>query len=241
MSFWNVRRTIGLIVLLAAVVSAFAQAELGEIFARFLIRTARGEEREVTATGAEEFARAVRSIGKGDRVVVSGRNLPDEFIEPNRLRDFELVHHSAQSANQDAASIALAAALGDRPLNPGAPGAPQSRIFNGLPDPQGFWSGMWELRRMDRPTSETDAWQTLQSRIKSTLAGTPFAAEKATRKALVQELQAGDNDVVFLMAHNDGKTIYLPSGERLTREDLEGLRREVAPDRVVVLITCSAE
>ena len=62
--------------------------------------------------------------------------------------------------------------------------------------------------------------------------------KKATKPAVLDELQNGTSDTIVLFAHSQYGSIRLPGGESITREELLAIRRDTAPLRTVVLVSC---
>lgn len=91
---------------------------------------------------------------------------------------------------------------------------------------------------MDLKLGQRDAWEKLLSNIKSQ--SLPVQMTQASKDSLQEELLHGNNDVVFLIAHNDGHLIYLPgSGGTISFDDIRHLQRSEAPNRTIVLVTCN--
>jgi hypothetical protein len=67
-----------------------------------------------------------------------------------------------------------------------------------------------------------------------------MTTEIATKDALEKELRSGSRNVLFLIAHSDSESIFLPGlhGGRLSMKELDQLKRDAAPSRVVVLLAC---
>jgi hypothetical protein len=126
-------------------------------------------------------------------------------------------------------------ALAGKPLKQGS-----SIIFNAFPREQSLLRSKRERVRMRIAGSKSD-WiavnKDLGSRLKP---GFPMVT--ANKQDLVEELHHGSRDVVLLMAHSESRTIHLPGakGLSISFDELDRLRRDVPPDRVVVLLACDA-
>ena len=62
--------------------------------------------------------------------------------------------------------------------------------------------------------------------------------ETATREAFVEELAMGSKDYLVLIAHFDSKGLHFPNGDTMTKEEVANVKREAAPERTLVLISC---
>jgi hypothetical protein len=67
-----------------------------------------------------------------------------------------------------------------------------------------------------------------------------LSAVPAKKADVLHELQNGANDVIFIVAHGSGESIYLPgtSGDSISVSDLANIHRVIAPNRMAILITC---
>jgi len=62
----------------------------------------------------------------------------------------------------------------------------------------------------------------------------------ASKTEVLKELQSGNSNLVFVVAHSSGEITYFPgrAGETSSLKEVSGLKRENTPERVVVLVTC---
>jgi hypothetical protein len=62
----------------------------------------------------------------------------------------------------------------------------------------------------------------------------------ATKHVVVNELQNGTKNVLFVIAHSDSKAIFLPGvkGGKLSFSELSSITRLKAPSRTIVLLAC---
>jgi hypothetical protein len=162
-----------------------------------------------------------------------GELLPDNWFHviKNSGRPYVIV--TPDSPNQDFLGAKTAAQLGDQPIHPNA-----VHIMSALPKLDGWISGYLELHRMNLSLGQRDAWEKLLSNIRSQTLPTPI--HEASRESLQEELLNGNNDFVFVIAHNDGHFVYLPgSGGPISYDEIRRLQRSDAPNRTVVLVTCN--
>jgi hypothetical protein len=120
--------------------------------------------------------------------------------------------------------------LADRSIDPA-----QVSFFNGLPATE---EG---LEAMRFPTTGVEKWQEFHRGVEDRLKGR-FATRLTSREELLQELTTGSNDIVTVVAHNDGKTFFI-NGEELTYRELDGVKSRVSPSerpRLCILISCEA-
>lgn len=97
-----------------------------------------------------------------------------------------------------------------------------------------------ELTAMNKPSSAVDTWKMFKSSVDEKI--DPHVSGKIlTKDDLIRELQGGNNDVLFLFAHFDGKALFFGT-ERVTLKELEALRstRDGSRPRVAVLVACNA-
>jgi hypothetical protein len=142
---------------------------------------------------------------------------------------------SERSANFSEWDFAQAAELGSKPLD-----RSNVKVFNALPNESGRLTSLRELWKMDLEFGDREAWQDLNSRVKESAnsVGLPLVVAKKTD--MLQELKDGGGDVIFIVAHGTGESIYLPgtSGDSISVSELAKLKRDKAPNRIAVLITC---
>jgi hypothetical protein len=167
----------------------------------------------------------------GDLFVLSGRATPsdEEWFRSRRLR--YVIQSDFSPKTQDAEYI-RAAAMTVRPFV-----ASQFVIFSGLPYEKGSINSRAELLRMGL-TWKPKEWHAVSQEIASAAGSIPIAT--ATKRGLINELETGNKDVLFIIAHSDSKSIFLPGlqGGKISLHELDSIKREVAPQRVIVLLAC---
>jgi hypothetical protein len=171
--------------------------------------------------------------------VLDGKPLPESLMGTIHLVGSPYVYRSQRSSNLSSSQIAKAARLGEQPLRK------NSRVFSGLPQSRGLLGFVFpylELDRMGLDWRQNSAWKQLKSDLESRLGSAHRRLEVAVKRELLEELSSGNSDVVVLIAHNDGKQISLSGtdGATVTFEEISTLQRQTTPNRVIVLITCSA-
>jgi hypothetical protein len=90
-------------------------------------------------------------------------------------------------------------------------------------------------------------WIAANNRIFSALGATGsldgmISSSVAEKDIVLRELREGSADVVLIFAHSNGTKIYMPgkSGSSISLAELSAMKRQTAPDRVVVLVACDA-
>jgi len=170
---------------------------------------------------------------RGDVFVLGGYvTLSDEaWFKSNKL---PYVIFSSESPKTTTDELIRAAALTIRPFEPG-----DAIILNALPSEVGGVRGGLELKRMGL-SSTPDKWQDAKKQIIEAAGSTTIIP--ATKESVSTELSEGTKNVLFLMAHSDSQSIYLPGlkGGKLSYRDLESIVRDVAPNRAIVLLACRA-
>lgn len=162
-----------------------------------------------------------------------GQLLPRKWFQviKDSRRPYAIV--TPDSPNQDFLGARAAAELGDRPIQPNA-----VHILSALPKLDGWFSGYWELHRMNLELGQRDAWERLLSNIRSQ--SLPVPINEASKDSLRNELLYGNDDFVLVIAHNDGHFVYLPgSGGPISFDEFRRLQRSDAPNRTIVLVTCN--
>ena len=185
---------------------------------------------DLSATRAEPIGRARfrRMIKNTIELVRNGDPLPEEFSQ--ELVSYKKPPVLRLSDNVDPTNLQQAIELGNQTFF-----ARPVVILDGLPhgDKNGKVTG-GELKLMGLKRSQRAGWQDLRKSI----AERKMPITKASAERVKEQLLRGHENILFLIAHNDGKHIYLPSGERLSMEELSLLKRDTSPDRVIVLVTC---
>jgi hypothetical protein len=108
-------------------------------------------------------------------------------------------------------------------------------VANGIPHTKK------ELEFMGAPDSSLDGWRKIRGQIETNLKGS-WSRRIESRADLINELQTGDSDVLFLVAHSDGVDLFI-GGEKVSLAELAALPvRKGAPSspRVAVLVSCYA-
>jgi hypothetical protein len=170
-------------------------------------------------------------FNREDLFVLSGYITPadEQWFKTNKAK---YVIGSAFSPKQFKSEQAQAAALLLKRFS-----AEEIVVFDGLPHEKTAARSHAELRRMGLPAS-TKAWRDARKDIHDALGN--ITTETANKEGLQQELRFGSKNVLFLMAHSDSESIYLPGlrGGKLSMKELNQIQRDAAPDRVVVLLAC---
>jgi len=167
-------------------------------------------------------------------IIHRGGVLPDEWFHLIRGSGRPYVRVRPTSPNQGLSGIKGAARLGDQSIS-----QDRARIISALPRLNGGLLDYWELSRMGLDWGERAGWKGLLSDLASRSLLDQMV--EADSEVLRTELVTGTSDVVFVIAHNDAdhRFIYLPGSRgKISYDDVGSMRREVAPDRTIVLITC---
>jgi hypothetical protein len=171
-----------------------------------------------------------RWLDKGDVFVLKGdvTRQNEEWIKELG----QTVTVSKLSPKRTDGEAARAATLALRPFKP-----EQAVVMNGLP--YETEAGQAELARMGLHGTP-EGWRSARREIRSAAAAGHIPIKVATRKVVLQELREGQSNVLFVIAHSDSNAIFLPgvAGGKITMQELESIRRDVAPDRAIVLLAC---
>jgi hypothetical protein len=165
-----------------------------------------------------------------------GENLPEEWMQTILQTDIHYVRIARESSNIGEEQKLAAAELAERPLS-----RDKTKILNGLPDVP--WATAFiELSRMGLDSGEANRWRKVKSETARRLGHIGISDERITKKGVLDELGKGNSDVLLLIAHSDGKHLYLPGlwGEKLSIDEIESIRREEAPNRLIILLVCNA-
>jgi hypothetical protein len=111
----------------------------------------------------------------------------------------------------------------------------QVSFLNGLP------TSPDELDAMNFPPSGLEKWKDFHKGVEDRAAHR-FGTRLTSKEELLQELRNGSNDIVTIVAHNDGKTFFI-NGEKLTYRELDRLPQRISPSerpRLCILISCEA-
>jgi len=164
------------------------------------------------------------------RVICYCASVPDAFRESSGYTGIEYVRAVEHSANTTPDLVLSAALLGERHFDPS-----RSELLDGLPSIRLGLLGLWDTWRMNLNFADRHEWRRFRQDIEFP-SGVP--SKPATARDVTEGLRRGEKDILLVLAHNDGNYIYLQSGEKLAFRDISELKREVSPNRVVVLITC---
>lgn len=197
-----------------------------------------------------------RLVGDATTVVHEGDNLPKEWRNPLWLRSAYL-RHSDASPKRSMNELLRAQQILERRPEPG-----RVRIMSALPQSTDTFASLFELYRMGLHLTDSSDWRKLQgemSRLQSDLhrrsetfemnlggVAVPVRSlahhriETATKDAFVKELLYGTNDYVVLIAHFDDEGLHFPDGTTMTTAELGDIKRDTAPDRTLILISCDA-
>jgi hypothetical protein len=134
------------------------------------------------------------------------------------------------SGNRETAEVLTAARLGQKRFE-----AANAELLDGLPNLRRGILGLWDSWRMNLAFSVRHEWRQFRRDLRLPA---QVATRQATARDVMNALRVEHKDILLVVAHNDGRYVYLPSGERIAFADIGSVRREVAPHRVVVLITC---
>src|SRR5260370_24354807 len=169
-------------------------------------------------------------VNTRDLFVLSGYITPadEQWFRTNKLN---YVIGSAFSPKQFQKEQVRAAALMVKPFRPD-----EVVVFDGLPHETGPASSRSELRRMGLPSSQREG-KALRHDIYSPI--DKISTEIATKKSLDKELGSDSKNVLFLIAHSDSKSIFLPGLHvgRLSMKELDQIHRNVPPNQAVLLLT----
>lgn len=174
-------------------------------------------------------------IDQSGSVVHAGDELPADWIDSlfasNRSA---YLRRSERSANR-LADLQKAAELGRKPLD-----ASRLKLFNALPQETSLVRSFRESLNMDLQFSDREPWRELNTELKATAISTGVPVVAAKKQEVMHELQHGSSDIVFIVAHGTGASIYLPgtAGEPISASDLAQIQRFIAPERLAILITC---
>ncbi len=196
------------------------------------VKSANASSRQVILT-PNDMDSFLSYIDTTNLIVHRGDDLPDNWMAEIKERGLSYLRVSDHSPNQRFTQIKKAADLGKRRF------PPRTRILSALPQIEGWFAPYWELFKMNLPLREKSDWQELREQ-KLRLLG--LQIENATKQSVLKELGTGESDVLLLIAHNDGKQIYLSGtdGEKIQFDEIRRLKRQAVPNRTIILITCSA-
>lgn len=179
----------------------------------------------------EDRIKKVLKVIHGQRVYVSGDALTSiNLDESARAEDIELVHRDLSYQKPIAVTEQRLIPLQNRKLDPKT-----LTLVNGLPstpeavDALGPFAG--------------DAEQWMQFRAKLDKATGHIARPAiSTKEDFFRELTEGQDDILILVAHADGNTVYF-DGKEITLEELQRLNNRTKPStrpRLAILLSCNA-
>jgi putative peptidoglycan binding protein len=173
-------------------------------------------------------------IGDATTIIHRGDDLPTEWLDHLQgNRDY--LRGSSHSPKHAVGEYTEAARLLEHRAEVG-----KTRILSALPQARERNDLLRELANMDLPTEEVGKWEQLQKDLDEFQGQSKFPVEAATKEAFLEELSKGENDYVVLIAHfADGK-LHFPGGETMTTDELAAVQRKEAPQRAVILVSCSA-
>jgi hypothetical protein len=163
-----------------------------------------------------------------------GDELPETLKREIRNCDgIRYLRQSSKSPKKTNEEFVRAAKLVDIPL-----GNDNTKVFDGLPQT----AERSELQSMGLSIAQSRGWRDLRDQILTSKNELAFELIPASKSELLSELKDGNSNVIVLIAHNQNRTLYLSGKtvERITMRELENLKREVAPHRQIMLITCKA-
>jgi hypothetical protein len=173
-------------------------------------------------------------IGSSTTIVHRGDDLPKECQDWLRTKDSYL-RSSDRSPKTDVGQYIRAREILDRPAS-----RDLTRILSALPHETERRALIRQLDKMDLDRGEVDAWQSLQREMDQVQADSGYSIEVGTKEEFLRELRDDKHDYLVLVAHSADGLIRFPGGETLSLEELKGLSRAQAPQRTLVLISCSA-
>jgi hypothetical protein len=120
--------------------------------------------------------------------------------------------------------------LSKRPIK-----ASTTSLVNGLPETK------QQLQSMGFPDASLPGWQGLHSKVEQTLNG-HWSKRITSTAEFIDELQNGSSDVILLVAHSDGKRLFI-GDDSISLTDLSKLpvrKRDPSRPRIAVLVSCHA-
>lgn len=166
-------------------------------------------------------------------LVTVGDSLPMEWADSINRDDVLHVHVSERSPKNTLDEHVRAAAILARRYEPG-----KTKIFSGLPKADREPELIDELESLGLRRDQAEGWRRLGEEIKGIEKETGNPVEEATKTAVLEALRSGNMDTIVLFAHSQYGSIRLLDGNRITREELQSVRRGERPLRTVVLISC---
>jgi hypothetical protein len=173
----------------------------------------------------------LRSLGAHGRVYLYGDDL--KSIDVSRIADSvgcDLVRRSVTTVKDFRATDTRLDSISERSLEPST-----TALVHGTPSTES------ELENMGFPSASLPGWQRIREQMETHLEGR-IGRRINTKEDLIQELSAGNSDVLFVIAHSDGRSFYL-SGQKVAIAEIENLQprtRTTNRPRIAVLISCYA-
>lgn len=168
-------------------------------------------------------------------VLLGGDKLPAPVSVDFALMELSLGYRSRVSPNRSEAQYAKAMSRGNQRLS-----ANTWTLENALPYGTDLQLAAM-LRWMNlRYVRDFFAWSNLSKGVAQAKLLAADKRQASTRASLVNSLSKGSTNVLVLVAHNDSRKLYFPNGDELTFEEIAQIKRSTAPDRVILLVTCSA-
>jgi hypothetical protein len=173
----------------------------------------------------------LKSLRPGGRIYIYGDDLRSiDFAQLAATAKRDLIRRSISTVKDFRLTDARLNEIAQRPLEP-----PTTLLVHGTPSSEA------ELESMGFPSASLPGWKRVREQIENRIQG-KFERRIETKEELIKELSEGNSDVLFVVAHSDGKSIYL-GGQKLTIAELEKMPpRNISLDRprVAVVISCFA-
>jgi hypothetical protein len=189
-----------------------------------------GESILMGAPPPELLATRLKEVAAEGLIFAFGENDNGALDKASRTAGAHLIRRGPSLKTDLVESAKRNAELAKRPIDP-----TQVSLLNALPSTE---KGLESMRF---PTTGIAEWKRFHSALETRLAGR-FGTRLNSKKDLLEELKSGTNDIITIVAHNDGKTLFI-NGEELTYEELDALpQRVIASERprFCALISCEA-
>jgi len=170
-------------------------------------------------------------VGKGGRVYLYGDNI--QSIDVASIADangLELIRRSPAIRKNFLETDSDLQAIASRKLD-----KETTTLMNAIP------STKEELEFMNKPLGGLEDWRAFRESIESQMQDR-FSSRIETPEDLKKELSEGESDILFLLAHTDGKNLFLGTN-KIPLEDVSKLaQRENKPNRprLAVLFICDS-
>jgi hypothetical protein len=176
----------------------------------------------------EMLANRLKELAVKGIVFAYGENDGGALEQASRTGGFDFVRRGTSLETDVLKSARRNAELADRSLDPA-----QIAFLNALPATKDG------LTAMGFPIAGVEKWQDFHKGVEGRIEGI-FETRLTSKKELLAELTSGNNDVVMIVAHNDGQTLFI-NGEELTTQELNELPQRVSASerpRVCILMSC---